>query len=91
VKALRATEDIAKKIGAEGVLHSKDIARVSVVGSGMRSHQGTAARMFDALAKASINIGMIATSEISISCIIDLDKVDDAVKVLHKAFKLDRI
>jgi aspartate kinase len=46
--------------------------------------------MFDALAKASINIGMIATSEISISCIIDFDKADEAVKVLHKAFALDK-
>ena len=90
VKAIAATEAIAKKINAGEILHSKDIARVSIVGSGMRSHQGIAAKMFESLAKASINIEMISTSEISISCIIALDKVTDAVKVLHKAFGLEK-
>lgn len=89
-KALEATEAVAKKLGAGEVLHSKDIARVSIVGSGMRSHQGIAGKMFEALADAKINIEMIATSEISISCIIALDKVDTAVKALHKAFELDK-
>jgi aspartate kinase len=89
-KALKATEDVTQKIGGGEITHSKDIARVSVVGSGMRSHQGTAAKMFTALADASINIEMITTSEISISCIIALDKVDSAVKVLHKTFELDK-
>ena len=56
----------------------------------MRSHQGIAGKMFEALADAKINIEMIATSEISISCIIALDKVDAAVKVLHKSFGLDK-
>ncbi|MEI6425304.1 MAG: aspartate kinase, partial [Lentisphaerota bacterium] len=90
VKAIKTTEEVAAKIGGGQVLSSKEIARVSIVGSGMRSHQGIAAKMFDALAKASINIEMISTSEISISCIIALDKVTDAVKVLHKAFGLDK-
>lgn len=90
VRALKATEEIAVQIGAGAVLHSKEIARVSVVGSGMRSHQGIAAKMFESLAKAKINIEMITTSEISISCIISLDKVNDAVKILHKAFNLDK-
>lgn len=89
-KAIRVAEEISARIKAGQILHSKDIARVSIVGSGMRSHQGIAARMFDALAKASINIEMISTSEISISCIIALDKVDSAVKILHKAFKLEK-
>jgi aspartate kinase len=89
-KALKATEDVAKKLGATDVLHSKDIARVSIVGSGMRSHQGIAAKMFEVLAGAKINIDMIATSEISISCIIALDKVDTAVQTLHKAFGLEK-
>jgi aspartate kinase len=89
-KALKAADDVAKKINASEVLHDKNIARVSIVGSGMRSHQGIAAKMFDALARAGINIGMITTSEISISCIISLDKVDLAVKTLHKAFALDK-
>ncbi|MBF0387295.1 MAG: aspartate kinase [Candidatus Omnitrophica bacterium] len=90
VKGIKATEEVAKTLGAGEVLHSRDIARVSIVGSGMRSHQGIAARMFAALAAGKINIEMIATSEISISCIIALDKVDSAVKTLHKAFGLDK-
>ncbi len=90
VKGLKATEDVAKAIGAATVLHDKDIARVSIVGSGMRSHQGIAAKMFEVLADAKINIEMIATSEISISCIIALDKADMAVKSLHKGFSLEK-
>jgi aspartate kinase len=89
-KALKATRDVARKIGAGEILEDRNIARVSIIGSGMRSHQGIAARMFEALADARINIEMIATSEISISCIIALDKADAAVKVLHKAFGLDK-
>ncbi|MEI8011064.1 MAG: aspartate kinase [Candidatus Omnitrophota bacterium] len=90
VKALKAAEDVASKIGAANILHEKNVARVSIVGSGMRSHNGIAARMFEALADAKINIGMIATSEISISCIIALDKADAAVKALHKSFNLGK-
>ncbi len=89
-KAMQAVEDVSRKIGAGEVLHSRDIARVSIVGSGMRSHQGIAAKMFEVLANSKINIEMISTSEISISCIIALDKVDEAVKALHKAFELDK-
>lgn len=89
-RAIQATRDVAALIGAGEVLQDANIARVSIVGSGMRSHQGIAAKMFDALARASINIGMITTSEISISCIIELDKVNEAVKVLHKAFELEK-
>lgn len=89
-KGFKAAQDAARQLGAGSVLEDKNVARVSIVGSGMRSHGGIAACMFDALAKASINIKMIATSEISISCIIDLDKADDAVKVLHKAFQLEK-
>jgi aspartate kinase len=89
-KAIKATQDVARGIGAGEVLEARDIARVSIVGSGMRSHQGIAAKMFEALADAKINIEMIATSEISISCIIGLEKADTAVKVLHKAFGLDK-
>ncbi len=89
-KGLKATEEVAKKLGAGAVLHSSEIARVSIVGSGMRSHQGIAGKMFEALAAAKINIEMIATSEISISCIISLDKVNLAVRTLHKAFELGK-
>lgn len=87
-KALASTEKIAKKIKAGNVSTSNTIARVSIVGSGMRSNHGVAAQMFDCLAKNKINIDMIATSEISISCIISEKQTDKAVTALHKAFKL---
>jgi len=64
---------------------------VSLVGSGMRSHSGIAAKMFATLADNHINIEMISTSEISVSCIINQDSADKAVKALHKAFKLEQI
>jgi aspartate kinase len=89
-KALTAAKAVAKKIKAGDVVSDSNIARVSIVGSGMRSHHGIAARMFQTLADNKINIGMISTSEISISCIIELKQVDKAVKSLHKAFALDK-
>ncbi|MBF0521737.1 MAG: aspartate kinase [Candidatus Omnitrophica bacterium] len=90
-KAIAATKKIAKKINAGEVSFDKNIARVSIVGAGMRSYQGIAARMFKALAKAKINIEMISTSEISISCIINQDQVNKAVKTLHKEFQLEKV
>lgn len=89
-KALTASRVIAKKIKAGDVLSDKNIARVSIVGSGMRSHQGIAAQMFQTLAKNKINIDMISTSEISISCIINSRHKDKAVKALHKSFELNK-
>ncbi len=89
-RALDVAKKIAEKIKAGDVLFDKDIARVSIVGSGMRSHSGIAAQMFQTLAAEKVNIEMIATSEISISCIIKQDLTDSAVKALHKAFKLDK-
>lgn len=67
------------------------ISKVSVIGNGMRSHSGVAARTFKALAKENINIQMISTSEIKISCVIDEKYTELAVRVLHDAFKLDQI
>lgn len=89
-KALTVAKEIAAKIKAGDVLHDKEIARVSIIGSGMRSHHGIAAKMFHTLAENKINIEMISTSEISISCIIHQDLTDKAVKALHKKFKLDK-
>jgi len=89
-KAIATTNAIAKKIGAGEVLNDKNIARVSIVGSGMRTHSGVAARMFQALAEKKINIEMIATSEISISCIIEEKFANTAVEVIHKAFELEK-
>ncbi len=90
-KAIKATTAIGQKIGAGDILEDKNIARVSMVGSGMRSHSGIAAKMFKTLADNAINIEMISTSEISVSCIIQQDLADKAVKALHKAFKLEQI
>ena len=78
-------------MGAGEILEDKNIARVSMVGSGMRSHSGIAAKMFKTLADNQINIEMITTSEISVSCIISQELADKAVKALHKVFKLEQI
>lgn len=89
-KALKAAKIVAKRIRAGEVRHNKNIARISIVGSGMRSHHGIAAKMFQTLAKNKVNIEMIATSEISISCIIANNQATKAVKALHKSFGLDK-
>jgi aspartate kinase len=87
-KTMRLTRSVARKIGAGVVLQDGDIARVSVVGVGMKSHFGVAAKMFAALAEHKINIGMISTSEISISCIIQKKFAEEAVKAIHAKFGL---
>jgi aspartate kinase len=89
-KTLRALNRVRVKLGARIVTAEDDVAKVAVVGVGMRSHPGVAARMFRVLADHKINIQMISTSEIKISCVIDRDKVDAAVKVLHKEFELEK-
>jgi len=87
-KALKLTEEISRKLGAQGVNLNSDIAKVSVVGVGMRTHSGVAAQMFDALAKHNVNIMMISTSEIKVSCVIDTKFTELAVRVLHDSFGL---
>lgn len=87
-KALEVTEKIAKKLGAERVDIREDISKVSIVGVGMRSHSGVAAKMFRTLADHKINIMMISTSEIKVSCVIDLKFTELALRVLHSAFDL---
>jgi aspartate kinase len=89
-KALRAVKDIAKKIGAKEVKSDKGIAKVSIIGVGMRSHPGVAAKMFQALAKNKINIEMISTSEIKISCVIRKNLAEKAVRAIHKNFNLKK-
>jgi aspartate kinase len=81
-------EDIAKKIGAESVTSDDRIAKVSIVGVGMRSHSGVAARMFRALSREGVNIHMISTSEIAVSCVIEDKYVELAVRALHDTFEL---
>ena len=87
--ALEIEKKVAADIGAEDVLSDKNIAKVSVVGVGMRSHSGVASKMFAALAAEGINILMISTSEIRISCIIEEKYTELAVRTLHSAFGLD--
>ncbi|HEY0351444.1 MAG TPA: aspartate kinase [Gemmatimonadales bacterium] len=87
-RATKILEGVARSIGARTVLAEDGLAKVSVVGSGIRGQPGVAATMFDTLARNGINIEMISTSEIRITCIIKADRVADAVRVLHQAFKL---
>lgn len=87
-KALPAVQKVADEIGAEGVHHDRHIAKISIVGGGMRSNPGVASRMFQTLAHEGINIMMISTSEIRISCIIDARYTELAVRALHDAFNL---
>ncbi len=87
-KAVELVKRIAKEIGAADVLVNNDIAKVSIVGVGMRSHSGVASKMFAVLAKEGINIMMISTSEIKISCVIDSKYAELAVRALHDAFEL---
>ena len=81
-------EKIVKAVKAKGVVYNNEIAKVSIVGVGMKTHSGVAAKMFEALASKKINIDMISTSEIKISCVINKKSADEAVRALHKAFKL---
>jgi len=87
-KAMQIVSGVAKEIGAPQVVGDDKIAKVSIVGVGMRTHSGVAARMFEALAGEKINIMMISTSEIKVSCVIDAKYAELAVRVLHDVFDL---
>ncbi|MDR3300090.1 MAG: aspartate kinase [Candidatus Accumulibacter sp.] len=89
-KATEIVKSAAEKLGARGVLGDNKICKVSAVGVGMRSHPGIASKMFGALAQEGINIKMITTSEIKISVVVDEKYLELAVRVLHKAFGLDK-
>lgn len=88
-KAVALIEKVAENINARGVSHDTEISKVSIIGVGMRSHAGVASTMFEALSKDGINIQMISTSEIKVSCVIDSKYTELAVRVLHSAFGLD--
>ena len=83
--------DVARDVGAQGYMATSDIAKVSIIGTGLRGTPGMFAKVFSTLADAGINIQMIATGEIHVTCIIDRGAVDDAVRALHQAFELERI
>ena len=89
-KAIKALRPVKVALEAKDLVANSSVGKIAVVGVGMRSHSGVASQMFQALADEKINIQMISTSEIKISCVISRNQVDDAVKVLHKVFELDK-
>jgi aspartate kinase len=82
-------ERIAASVGAAGVDADRDIAKVTVVGTGILGSPEVFGRIFETLAREEINIRMISTGEIRVTCIIDRDRVEDAVRALHRAFELE--
>ncbi|GBD97085.1 aspartokinase [bacterium BMS3Abin06] len=87
-RAFEITKKVSDRLGSKGVSINSDVSKVSIVGVGMQSHFGVAAQMFETLSKEGINIMMISTSEIKISCIIDVRHMEKAVNALHKSFGL---
>jgi aspartate kinase len=90
-KAVRSLEPVLDEIGGGQVAVHEHIAKLSVVGVGMKTHSGVAATLFQALADANVNIELITTSEIKISVVIDQDRADEAARVAHNAFGLENI
>ena len=88
-ETMNLVNTVARKIKAKKVLGDEEIAKVSIIGVGMRSHAGVAQKMFETLAKENINIMMISTSEIKVSCVIEEKYTELAVRMLHKTFGLD--
>ena len=89
-KALAIAQETGKAIGAEEVMGAENLAKVSIIGVGMKNHAGVASTMFSTLAAEGINILMISTSEIRISCVVEEKYAELAVRVLHTAFGLDK-
>ena len=89
-KTQQKVDELAKVLKAQKVTCDEHVAKVSVVGVGMKTHAGVAYKMFDILAKNKINIEMISTSEIKVSCVIDSVDLNKAVNELHKGFKLNK-
>ena len=85
-QAKKTADAVAQKIHAAGVTYAENVAKVSIVGAGMLGSPGIAAKMFGSLAEAGINIEIISTSEISISCLVEGTKVKEAVQIIHKNF-----
>jgi aspartate kinase len=89
--AQKALAPVLDEIGGGHVAIHEHIAKLSVVGVGMKTHSGVAATLFQSLAEAGINIELISTSEIKISVVVDQDRADEAARVAHAAFELDKI
>ncbi|HYE92198.1 MAG TPA: aspartate kinase, partial [Terriglobales bacterium] len=90
-RAIAVLQKIADTVGAQGIVHDERVAKVSIVGVGMRSHSGVASRMFATLARERINIQMISTSEIAVSCVIEEKYAELAVRALHDTFEVGRV
>ncbi len=88
VRARRTADAVVKELGAREWIVDESIAKVSLVGAGMKTHPGVAAQMFRALSEAGVNIDLIATSTIRITCVVDGDQVEAAVRALHRSFGL---
>jgi aspartate kinase len=88
--AMAVVEPIGREIKARDVITDAGLAKVSIIGSGMANQPGYASRMFATLSEAGVNIEMISTSEIRITCIIEEARIKDAVRALHRAFELDK-
>jgi aspartate kinase len=89
IAADRALKTVIEELGAAGYVSDENIAKVSLIGAGMRTNPGVAAKMFQTLADLGINLNMISTSPIKISAVIDKSRVEEAVRALHRAFDLD--
>ena len=85
-EAVAALREYCDQVGAKSLTYETGVAKISVVGAGMETHEGVAALMFEALADAGVNIQMISTSEIKVSVLIDAEDADRAVSAVHKAF-----
>jgi aspartate kinase len=91
IQAEEVLKKVCSDLNGRGISINQDVSIVSIVGIGMKSHSGVAAKMFDCLAKNNINIQMISTSEIKVSVVIDLAQADNAVKILHDVFNLGEV
>lgn len=89
-RGMKIVQETAGQIEAKDVVGDPNIAKISIVGAGMRSHAGVASQMFDVMAREGINIQMISTSEIKVSCVVDVKYTELAVRVLHEAFGLGK-
>lgn len=86
----KAMEKIREELEMEEIIYDSDMAKVSLIGAGMQSHPGVAARMFTCIGKKKTNIDMISTSEIKISCVVRKNKGKEAVRAIHQEFELDK-
>lgn len=90
-RAIQITKQVAEEINAQGVIYDLKVAKVSIIGAGITSDPAIAARMFGALAKENINIDMISTSNLRISCLINSSRIKDAVRAIHQEFNLEKV